>query len=301
MLGAEFTLCEVLLDKFVTQVSPRKAKYYYGVEDQDHPCGAQLMGAEPAQFVAAANKLVDAGFDLIDLNFACPVKKVLGKCRGGYLLTAPDTALKIVEAVRTSIPSHIPLTLKLRKGFDDTTESRDRFYQIIDGAIERGIDGITLHGRTVKQRYEGESDWNFLAEVKQYLTHEKKTTIPLIGSGDLFDAKTSVQHLKESKLDGLALARGIIGNPWLFQEVKAVLNSEPIPAPPDIKEQRRVIEAHFQQAINFYGEKRGIPVMRGFGIKYANKHTVNPNELRQAYTKFKTVKDWDEIMERFYE
>ena len=297
--GAEFTLCEVLLDKFVTQVSRRKARLYYGVEEQDHPCGAQLMGAEPEQFVAAARKLLDAGFDLIDLNFACPVKKVLGRGRGGYLLSAPETALEIVAAVRAAVPADIPLTLKLRKGFDDSPESRDRFFQLLGGAVDRGIDGVTVHGRTVRQRYEGESDWSFPAEVKRYLLEEKRVAIPVIGSGDLFDAAVCVQRLQESRIDGLALARGIIGNPWLFREVRAALAGQPIPPPPGLAEQREVLEEHFRQTVAFYGEKRGVPVMRGFGVRYAQRHP-EIDAVRRAFAAVKTPADWQNLLDRFY-
>ncbi len=299
-LGAEFTLCEVLLDQFVTRVSRRKARFYYGVEEEDHPCGAQLMGSEPEQFVAAAKVLVDAGFDLIDLNFACPVKKVLGRGRGGYLLSDPTTALKIVDAVRRSLPDTIPLTLKLRKGFDASPESRDRFFTLLDGALDRGVAGVTLHGRTVRQRYEGASDWNFLAEVKRFLVEEKRSDVPLLGSGDLFDAPTCLRRLEASKLDGIALARGIIGNPWLFRDVRAVLAGKPVPEPPAFAEQRAVMDEHFARTVAFYGERRGVPVMRGFGVRYARLHP-EVDLVRQAFARVKSPDDWKAVMDRWYE
>lgn len=301
-LGAEFTLCEVLLDRFVTQVSRRKARYYYGVEDGDHPCGAQLMGAEPEQFVAAALKLVDAGFDLIDLNFACPVRKVLGRCRGGYLMSDPETALKIVAAVRKALPVRIPLTLKLRRGFDDTPESHEKFYTLLGGAVERGIDGVTVHGRTVRQRYEGLADWSIFPKIKCFLLETKRSAIPLLGSGDLMNAAVCKERLESGgayRIDGLALARGIIGNPWLFRDVRDLLAGKPLSPPPDLAEQRAVIEEHFRQTIDFYGEKRGVPVMRGFGVRYALLHPATES-VRQAFAKIKRPFDWQQVLDTWY-
>ena len=100
---------------------------------------------------------------MIDINFGCPVKKVLGRCRGGYLLSQPATALEIVSRVREAVPPHIPVTVKMRRGLDDTPESRENFFTIFDGAFARGVAAITVHGRTVQQRYIGPSRWEFLA------------------------------------------------------------------------------------------------------------------------------------------
>src|SRR5688500_3407671 len=111
------------------------------------------MGAEPSEFAAGALKLVQAGFDVIDINFGCPVKKVLGRCRGGFHLSQPEVALEIVRRTRDAVPAGIPVTVKMRRGLDDSAESRDKFFAILDGALAAGIAGFTIHGRTVLQRY----------------------------------------------------------------------------------------------------------------------------------------------------
>ena len=190
-LGASYTLCEVLLDQFVVNVTKgRKAKRYLRVDDEDHPVGAQLMGSEPGQFSAAAQRLVEAGFDCIDINFGCPVKKVLGRCRGGFLLSQPQTALEIVERVRDVVPPAIPVTVKMRRAMDDSSESRDRFFEIYDGAVRLGAAAVTVHGRTVRQGYQGNASWDFLRELKAYAPERV-----LLGSGDLFTAKACVDML----------------------------------------------------------------------------------------------------------
>ncbi len=119
----------MLLDEFIVNVSKGpKLRRFVRVTAEEHPCGAQLMGAEPRQFAAAALRLVAAGFDVIDLNFGCPVRKVLGRCRGGFLLSVPATALEIVSRVRDAVPEPIPVTVKMRRGMDDSAASREAFF-----------------------------------------------------------------------------------------------------------------------------------------------------------------------------
>ncbi|MDO5580529.1 MAG: tRNA-dihydrouridine synthase [Planctomycetia bacterium] len=300
--GASFALCEVFLDQFVMNVSKKsKSRLYLAVRDTDHPCGAQLMGSEPEEFVAAARRLLDFGFDLIDLNFACPVKKVLGRCRGGYLMSDPFQALSIAEKVRSALPDSVPLTVKLRKGFDDSPESREAFFELLDGLLDRGIAGITLHGRTVLQRYTGTSDWDFVRSVKKYLVEEKKRPdIPLIGSGDLFSAEICLKRYQESGVDGLALARGIIGNPWLFKEVRAVFEGKDLPDSPSLSEQKEVILDHYRQIEDLYGEKRASTIMRKFGVQYAQRHPRS-EEVRRAFVFCKNTKMWIDVLNQFYE
>ena len=193
-----------MLDRFVSEVSKgAKARRYMRVTDEEHPVAAQLMGADPNDFPPAAWQLVAAGFDVVDINFGCPVKKVLGRHRGGYLLGQPDTALEIVERVREAVPPHIPVTVKMRRGLDDTSQSRDKFYEIFDGAFDRGVAAITVHGRTVVQKYVGPSRWEFLREVK---AHAGNRTV--LGSGDLFTAEACLAMIRETGIDGVTAARG---------------------------------------------------------------------------------------------
>ena len=292
--GAEFTLCEVFLDQFVVHVSQgKKSRYYLAVDGSDHPTGAQLMGSEPEMFVLAAQRLVAFGFDLIDLNFACPVKKVLGRARGGSLLANPQKAVEIVDRVRESLPSDIPLTIKLRKGFDDSPQSEDRFFELLDGAFACGIAAATVHGRTVLQRYDGLSDWEFIARVKRHVGRHV-----ILGSGDLFDAETVVRRMKETGVDGVALARGVIGNPWLFDRVRAALSEKPMP-PPTLAEQSAVILRHYDLAETLYGAHRSASDMRKFGVYYAKLH---PNEtaVRDAFVRAKNRDDWLAVLQTWY-
>jgi tRNA-dihydrouridine synthase len=201
--------------------------------------------------------------------------------------------------VRQNIPDAVPLTLKLRKGFDDSPENRRRFFEILDGAVDSGISAVTVHGRTVRQRYEGESDWNFVREVKQHLMVKNRSDISVIGSGDLFSAEVCIQRLIESGVNGLALARGVIGNPWLFREVSALLNGQPKPMPPSLAEQREVLAEHFALSAELYGERRAATTMRAFGVKYCLLHPYS-EQVRQDFVKVKTVGDWNGVLVKWY-
>jgi len=293
-LGAAYTVGEVLLDQFILNVTKgRKAKRFLRVSDEEHPCGAQLMGAVPDQFPPAALKLVAAGFDVVDLNFACPVKKVLGRCRGGFLLSDPATALEIVARVRDALPPHVPLTIKMRRGMNDSPESRDNFYSIFDGAFRLGAAAITVHGRTVRQRYEGISSREFLREVKQ---HAGPRTV--LGSGDLFTAQDCLDMLAQTGVDGVSVARGAIGNPWIFQQARALATGQVLP-PPSLHQQRSVIAEHYRLAEEIYGPDRSCRVMRKFGIKYARLH---PQTLpvRDAFVAVRQPTQWRAVLERWY-
>ena len=161
--GASYVLCEVMLDQFLVTLRERKrTSHFLHNTSEESPVAGQLMGAEPDQFAEGAVKLVEAGFDVIDINFGCPVKKVLGRCRGGFHLSQPDVALEIIRRTREVVPDSIPVTVKMRRGIDDSEESRDHFFEILEGAFEAGLAAATIHGRTVKQRYVGPSRWEFL-------------------------------------------------------------------------------------------------------------------------------------------
>lgn len=294
-MGAPYTLCEVMLDKFILALKERrKNKHWLHVADEEHPTGGQLMGADPQDFAPAALRLVEHGFDVIDINFGCPVKKVLGRCRGGFHLSQPAVALEIVKRVRDALPSQIPLTLKMRRGIDDSNESRENFFEIFDGAYQLGVVAITVHGRTVTQRYNGPSRWEFLREVKQYAGDRV-----VIGSGDLFSADACVDMLRYTSVDGLSVARGAIGNPWIFQQVRALIKGLPLPAPPTLHEQRAVITEHYRLAEELYGGTRCLPDMRKFAIKYSQMHPFH----QQVRTDFCTVRHpggWRDVLARWY-
>lgn len=293
-LGAPYTLAEVMIDRVIREMKDRqRTRHWFMVSDEEHPVGAQLMGSDPAGFADAARRLVECGFDVIDINFGCPVKSAIGGCRGGYHLGQPEVALDIVGRVRDSVPDRIPVTLKMRRGIDDSSESRDRFFSILDGAFARGIAAITVHGRTVEQKYNGPSNWDFLREVKQ---HAGSRTI--IGSGDAFTARDCVDMLSYTGVDGVSAARGAIGNPWIFRQTRDILEGRPAFEPP-LAEQRRVMEMQLELCLRIYDEHETTATMRRFGVRFAQLHS-DFESVRNAFGSSRTLSEWRHVLETWY-
>lgn len=293
-LGAPYALNEVVLDKTVNQPG-RKRNKILSVAADDHPVGGQLMGAEPADFGPAAFVLAEAGYDVIDINFGCPVRKVLGRCRGGFLLSEPKKAMEIVRRVYDAVGASKPVTVKMRRGMDDSAENERRFFEILDGAFEIGVAAVTVHGRTVAQRYVGASDWGFLSRVKRHAGDRV-----ILGSGDLFSANACLRMLNETGVDGVAIARGGIGNPWIFRECRALWRGERLPPPPTVAEQRRVIAEHFAFSVATHGPIVAGRLMRKFGIKYSEHHPC-ARSVRDAFIAVSTPEEFDAVLHRWYD
>ncbi len=295
-LGADYTICEVMLDQFLLALSQRrKTKHFLDIHPSEHPLGGQLMGAEPEQFSRGALKLVQSGFDVIDVNFGCPVKKVLGRCRGGFHLSQPAVAIEILRRTRDVVPDQIPVTVKMRRGIDDTAESRDHFFQILDGAIDAGLAAATVHGRTVAQRYVGPSRWEFLREVKAHVG----ASIKILGSGDLFAAADCFRMLQQTGIDGVTVARGAIGNPWIFQQARALAAGMPLPGPPSLQEQATLMRDHFALCEQTYSTSRAPLLMRKFCIKYSQSHP-NHQQVRLAMARIQTREEFEAVLAEHY-
>jgi tRNA-dihydrouridine synthase B len=262
--GAPLTFSGVMLAKSAAHPKVLK-KPAFRPHDDEHPVGAQILGADPATMARGARALQDVGYDIIDLNFACPAPKVLRRQRGGYLLNEPETIMRIYDRVREAVTC--PVTMKLRAGFDSSRQSQDNFHRIVSQASEKNVDALTIHSRTVVQKFTGDVDWNLLMEIKNRCG---KTTI--IGSGDLFDPQTIADRLKVSNVDGVLIARGAVGNPWIYQGLNAVLKGEPVPPAPTLAEQAEVIRGHFDQICRLYEPIPAIRYFRKFLIQYCRLH-----------------------------
>ncbi len=293
--GASYCIAEVMIDTFAIEVKGTgKTSHYLHVDKQDHPVGGQLMGSDPDTFAPAALRLVEAGFDVIDINFGCPVKTAIGGCRGGYHLGQPEVATEIVQRVRDVVPAEIPVTVKMRRGIDDTSASYDNFFKILDAAFQIGVAAITVHGRTVEQKYIGPSCWSFLKEVKQHVGNKV-----ILGSGDLFSAEDCFNMLEQTGVDGVTIARGAIGNPWIFTQARALWLGEPLPLPPTLHEQRDVMQRHLALAEQMFGKEKSLGQLRKFSFKYARLHP-EAEALKAAFSTVKTRHDWEAVLTRYY-
>ncbi|MBN2063279.1 MAG: tRNA-dihydrouridine synthase [Sedimentisphaerales bacterium] len=289
--GCELTFGGLMLDK---STAYRKVlqKPEYQVIEQDHPVGGQICGTDPEVMANAAAALVDHGYDLVDLNFACPVAKVVRRGRGGAMMKEPALAKAIIDKVRSRIAC--PLSLKIRRGYDDSPESRLAFWQICEAAVKGGVDAIFIHGRTTLQLYGGQSDWNILREVR-----EKYPQAVLIGSGDLMTAENIVQRLAESGFDGVIAARGMIGNPWIFSETRALLNGQPLPAQPTIMEQYNIIRSHLEMILQHSPAPSGVRYFRKFITKYARRHPQRKRVILDALTA-DTLSEFNTALDKWY-
>jgi tRNA-dihydrouridine synthase B len=262
--GAPLTFNGVMIDTLAMHPSVIN-KYGFTPAHDQHPIGAQLVGTESTMMSAAARFLFEAGYDLIDLNFACPAPKVLRRGRGGSMLRNPRGVLEICRRVRTAVPC--PVTMKLRTGYDDSEASKEDFWTIAEKAADEGIDALIVHGRTVSQDYRGKADWNILAELKQHLP---LTTI--IGSGDVFSPQTILERLKETGIDGVTVARGAIGNPWIFAQSRALCEGKAKPPEPTIDEQADIMLWHFEEVMKLHGRRKGLGYFRKFSCRYSHLH-----------------------------
>jgi nifR3 family TIM-barrel protein len=290
-LGASLTRHEVVLDKFINDhgSGPKSGLW---MDPLDRPIACQLMGRDPVEMGHAAARMESFGYDIVDINFGCPVKKVLGRCRGGFLLSDPSTAMAMVREVTQAIA--VPVTVKMRRGLDDSSASRERFWTILSAAVDLGIAGVVVHGRTVEQRYEGPAIWDVIGEVKSRFNH-----LNVMGSGDLYTAEDCIRMLDSTGCDGVTIARGAIENPWVFRDCLALWKGDPKPAPPTLAEQAALFDRQYQLAIAQYGLERATRQMRKFGIKRAGLHPA-PAKVHDAFVSLSSPDDWKRIQDELY-
>jgi nifR3 family TIM-barrel protein len=291
--GCPYAVTEALLDVILLS-GGEGLRRSIDINDEDHPVAGQIMGSDPEPMASAARILHKAGYDVIDLNFACPVKKIKNKARGGHMLIDVPRAISIVKAVREALPPSVPTTVKLRRGFDDSTESEDRFFEILESVWANGYAAVCVHGRTVQQKYVGSSRWSFLRDLKR--RYPDKT---ILGSGDVFTADDAVRILRETNVDGAWIARGAIGNPWIFPQAHALLAGATITEPPSIAEQRHALAEHFAIAMEIHGEQLAGRRMRKMGIKYSRFHP-DAQQVKSAFIEVKSLRDWHAVLDRFY-
>ena len=215
----------------------------------DRPLGIQLFGDDPELLAEGARLIADAG-DLVDINMGCPVRKVVAGGAGSALLRDPPKVAAIIRAVRKA--TSLPLTIKIRTGWEAAEAS---FLEVGRIAEQEGCDAITLHPRTRAQMFEGKADWTKIRELKELLS------IPVLGSGDLFSSGDVAEMLGRTGCDGVMIARGALGNPWIFREtLDLVAGREPIPPSP--AERHATACRHMEYFCELYGERIALVEMR---------------------------------------
>jgi tRNA-dihydrouridine synthase B len=291
--GCSYAVTEALLD--ITLCNGGEGlRRSIDINDEDHPVAGQIIGSDPDTMARAAQLLADAGYDVIDLNFACPVKKIKNKGRGGYLLLDVDQGKEIMRAVRGRIGDQ-PLTISLRRGYDDSDESEDRFLLILEEAWSLGFAAARVHARTVEQKYQGSARWPFLTQLKRQYSSQT-----ILGSGDVFTADDAVRMYRETGVDMVWIARGAIGNPWIFDHaMRRLENADAVILPPTIFQQRDALAEHFQIAVQIHGESLAARRMRKMGIKYSRFHPLTVN-VKNEFIRVHSLREWQGVLDRWY-
>jgi len=290
-LGAPYCTTEMMLDRQLLLPGKLRRRLIH-TDPADHPLAGQIVGNDPRVMAAAAGELAREGFDVVDVNFACPVRKVLARRRGGYFLKSPGGAVAVLRAVCAA--AETPVTVKLRIGFDTPDPPGGAFWRIAEAAFDAGAAAVCVHARAVRQRYTGRADWEFLARVKAHFAEKV-----VLGSGDVAGPAEAVEMIRRTGVDAAAFARAAIGNPWVFRDLADHLAGR-TPRRPDLPEQRALIEEHFALALGLYGPRRTPRIMRKFGIKYARLHPT-PAKVRAAFVAVKTADHWRAVLDRFYD
>ncbi len=237
-------------------------------------------------------------FEVIDINLACPVKKIRNKARGGHWLAEPSGAIHILEKVRDALARDVVLTVKMRRAFDDTPEMAANAQRILDAAFSMGYAWATVHARTVQQKYVGPSRWDVLRDVVA-----RNPGRVIFGSGDVWNAGDIFRMIAYTGVSAVAVARGCIGNPWIFRQAREMMAGRE-PSAPTIAEQRAVLEEHFRLALaTNSGTRRAEEftgmTMRKFGIRFASHHP-RAEEVRRAFIAVHSLEGWRAVLGEFY-
>ena len=279
--GAAYCVSEMVSAKALS-FNSKKSEELMEISDLERPCGIQIFGDDPKCMADAAKHALENKPDIIDINMGCPVPKIVNNKEGSALMLNPELAGRIVKEVSKAVS--LPVTVKFRKGFDADHINAPEFAQIME---ENGAAAVAVHGRTRVQYYTGQADWDIIRDVKNAVS------IPVIGNGDIFKGEDAVKMRDYTGCDGIMVARGAKGNPWIFREVKAALSGQPIPERPTEEEVISMLLRHAQLSVQYKGEKMGIREMR----KHTAWYTTGMHGSSTLRNKVNQVETFDALQE----
>lgn len=276
-----------------TEMVSAKGLYYNAQRGQplralspiERPVAIQFFGDEP-QMIADMARRYAPMFDIIDINMGCPAPKIVRNGQGSALMLEPERAEGMIRLLVRQVEQ--PVTVKFRKGWDDDHVNAVDFARRMEDA---GAAAITVHGRTRQAFYSGEADWEIIARVKQAVS------IPVIGNGDIFTAPQALERMRQSGVDGIMVARGAQGNPWIFRDILALLQGRPLPPAPSGAEKLSVALEHAQMLCKLRGERVAIPALRKHMCSYL-KGTHGVGAAREAVCHAESYSSLEEIMSR---
>lgn len=261
-----------------------KSKQKLDIFDAERPIGIQIFGGDEEAMSMAA-KIVDATqSDLVDINFGCPVKKVVSKGAGAAVLKDVDLMVRLTKAVIKS--TSLPVTVKTRLGWDDNSINIE---EVAERLQDIGVKALSIHGRTRCQLYKGIADWTHIANVK----NNPRIQIPVFGNGDIDTPEKALEFKNKYGVDGIMIGRAAIGYPWIFNEIKHFLQTGEMLAPPTIQQRVEVIRKHLHRSVEWKGMKTGINEMRRH---YTNYLRGLPN-IKEFRLKLVTISEMEQIDE----
>lgn len=282
-----------------TEMISAKGMYYNNentkkllmLSKEEKPVAAQIFGSDPLVMARACEILnEDDGVCIIDINMGCPAPKIVKNGEGSALMKTPELAAKIVMEMKKI--SKKPVTVKFRKGFDNDNINAVEFAKRMEQA---GVDAVAIHGRTRAQMYEGKADWDIIRRVKEAVD------IPVIGNGDVFSAEKAFQLKEETNCDGIMIARGAMGNPWIFKQIQLALNNEKVIYPTP-EEKIDMCIRHLKLAIQYHGELKAVREMRKHiawyikGIKNCTDIKNKINVEKESDNVIKILKEYKSML-----
>jgi nifR3 family TIM-barrel protein len=252
--------------------------------EYERPIGIQLFGSDIESMRKSAEIATAAGPDLVDINYGCPVKQVACKGAGAALLQDIPKMVKMTETVVKA--SHLPVTVKTRLGWDDTTKN---ILEVAERLQDIGIQALTIHGRTRVQMYKGDADWTLIGRLKE----NPRITIPIFGNGDIDSPEKALEYKNRYGVDGIMIGRAAIGYPWFFNEVKHFLKTGEHLPPPDLNQRVDVCKAHLEFSLKWKGTGLGLVEMRRHYTNYF-KHIPDFKPFRM---KLVTSNSAEEVLE----
>ena len=270
-----------------------KSRQKLDIFDYERPVGIQIFGGDE-EAMAMSAKIVEAvNPDLIDINFGCPVKKVVCKGAGAGVLKDVDLMVRLTKAVIRS--THLPVTVKTRLGWDENSINID---EVAERLQDIGVQALTVHARTRAQMYKGHSDWTHIERIK----NNPRITMPIFGNGDIDSAEKALEYKNKFGLDGMMIGRAAIGYPWIFNEIKHYFETGEHLPKPNIENRVEAAKNHLQWAMDWKGEKLGILETRRHYTNYF-KGLPNFKEFRSRMVSSENPEfifaTFDEVLERY--
>lgn len=282
LFGAAYTVTEMVSSKGLV-MGDKKSALLLKLGKEEKTAGAQIFGDDPDIMAKAAVKCLAFSPSIIDINMGCPAPKVAMNGGGASLMKDPQLAGRIVRAVRDAVD--IPVTVKIRKGWDDSCVNAVELAKILEA---NGADAIAIHGRTRQQMYSGTVDLDIIRAVK------KAVRIPVIGNGDITDIVSAANMLEYTGCDAVMIGRGAFGNPWLFRQINAYLDSGIVIPPPSLEEKMTVMLRHIAKMVEYKGEYTAMREARRHAAYYT-KGLRGGAKFRAQMSSLETYDDLKEI------